>query len=149
MLLESQIEYRVSGEWTIARHKRSGEPVSKYRRLMTPLELWRRDGGLRQTEYEAGLRYGALWREVCQPKSPPHSDPTRVIVDGGGYEGRFGDYRAVNSDELREAQEAIRDEETIACLNRLCGLEEWPPERRRFKRICRRGLQVLVELWRR
>jgi hypothetical protein len=130
-------------------HNGAGEILNEYRRLKTPLQLWLRNG-LRQTEYEAGQRYGALWREVCQPKSPPYSDTTRIIVDGRGAPGedaaRMGGYRAP---ELADAQAEIRDEETITFLNRLCGMEDWPlGDKRRFKRKCRKGLEVLAVFWR-
>jgi len=134
-------------EDAILSHNASGEILASYVRHKTPLQLWRRNG-LRQAEYEAGLRYGALWREVCQPRSPAHSDTTRIIVDGGGASWE-PDSRSVSAPDLVDAQAALRDEETVAFLNRLCGMEDWPPgDKRRFKRICRRGLQVLVELWR-
>src|SRR5574338_141192 len=115
---------------------RAGEVLNTYRRLLSPLDLWHRHG-LRSASYEAGKRYGALWREVCQPRSPAHSDTTRIMVDGGGAaptERVFG----LDSRELQEAQAEIGAEETIAFLNRLCGLEDWPSgDKRRFKRICR------------
>jgi hypothetical protein len=130
-------------------HNGAGEILNEYRRLKTPLQLWLRNG-LRQTEYEAGQRYGALWREVCQPRSPAHTDTTRIIVDGGssGMDRMGAEMR--DSSALADAQAEIRDEETIAFLNRLCGLEDWPlGDKRRFKRKCRRGLEVLAVFWRR
>ena len=132
-------------------HNGAGEILNEYRRLKTPLQLWLRNG-LRQTEYEAGQRYGALWREVCQPKSPPHSDPTRIIVDGGSSAPDESSlvYRREHMESLRECQAEIRDEETITFLNRLCGIEDWPlGDKRRFKRKCRKGLEVLAVFWRR
>jgi hypothetical protein len=130
-------------------HNGAGEILNEYRRLKTPLQLWLRNG-LRQTEYEAGQRYGALWREVCQPKSPPHTDTTRIIVDGGSAPPEPGGYQMGAAGDLEEAQRAIGDEETIAMLNRLAGLDDWPlGDKRRFKRKCRRGLEVLAVFWRR
>jgi hypothetical protein len=130
-------------------HNGAGEILNEYRRLKTPLQLWLRNG-LRQTEYEAGQRYGALWREVCQPRSPAHSDTTRIIVDGGSAAPEPGAFLLGASGGLQEAQREIRDEETITFLNRLCGMEDWPlGDKRRFKRKCRKGLEVLAVFWRR
>jgi hypothetical protein len=132
-------------------HNGAGEILNEYRRLKTPLQLWLRNG-LRQTEYEAGQRYGALWREVCQPKSPPFSDPTRIIVDGGSASPEGPDYlyRRGAAENLSDVQRAVADEETITFLNRLCGMEDWPlGDKRRFKRKCRKGLEVLAVFWRR
>ena len=145
-LPDSRIAYKVTDELTIAHDKRSGEIANTYRRIIPPLDLWRRNG-LRQTEYEAGKRYGALWREVCQPRSPAHSDTTRIIVDGG--QAPRETHMGRDSDELRDAQQALGDEETITFLNRLCGMEDWPAgDKRRFKRKCRKGLEVLAVFWR-
>lgn len=127
---------------------RAGEVLNTYIQHVQPLELWRRHG-LRQAEYEAGIRYGALWREVCRPKSPPHSDPTRVVVDGNSAAPE-GSWPVVSDSELGDAQRAIGDEETVTMLNRLTGLEDWPHgDKRRFKRKCRKGLERLAQLWRR
>ena len=140
---------RITEDFVIA-HNAVGEVLGTYVRHKSPLELWKRNG-LRQTEYEAGLRYGALWREVCRPKSPPHSDTTRIIVDGSGAAPESSLVSAgVSSAEIADAQAALGDEETITFLNRLCGLESWPEgDKRRFKRVCRKGLERLVYFWRR
>jgi hypothetical protein len=146
-LPDHRIGYRVTDEAILAHDRRSGEVVNAYVRHKTPLEMWRRHG-LRQAEYEAGIRYGALWREVCQPRSPAHSDTTRIIVDGSSAPPEL--VSGSDSGELREAQREIGDEETITALNRLCGQDDWPEgEKRRFKRLCRRGLERLAVLWRR
>lgn len=138
-----EVGLRITEDAVLA-HNAAGEIVGEYVRHKTPLQLWRRNG-LRQAEYEAGLRYGQLWREVCQPRSPAHSDTTRIIVDGGG--AAPDPSMAQSSDELRHAQREIGDEETVTFLNRLCGMEDWPADKRRFKRKCRRGLEVLAALW--
>lgn len=125
-----------------------GEVLNTYVRHKSPLDLWHRNG-LTTHLYETAKRYGALWREVCQPHSPPHSDTTRIIVDGGAAIPDPVDYVAGDS-ELHEAQRAIRDEETVTFLNRLCGMDDWPEgDKRRFKRVCSRGLETLAMLWRR
>lgn len=136
-------------ENAVIAHNAAGEILGEYVRHKTPLQLWRRNG-LRQTEYEAGLRYGSLWREVCQPRSPAHSDTTRIIVDGGSAAPEHFLPLAGGMGGLAEAQRAIHDEETITALNRLCGMDDWPGgDKRRFKRICRKGLEVLAVFWRR
>lgn len=173
-LPDHRIAYKVTEYGTIAHDKRSGEVANTYgnRRLISPLKLWHtntmrvlakaikyhkpprriakiKEIGIDQELYDAGQRYGALWREVCQPRSPAHSDTTRIIVDGGSAIPDPVDYMAGDS-ELREAQQAIHDEETVAFLNRICGMEDWPSgDKRRFKRKCRRGLETLAMLWRR
>ena len=130
-------------------HNASGEVLNTYVRHVSPLDLWRRNG-LRETEYQAGQRYGALWRQVCKPRSPAHSDTTRIIVDGGSDPLRAPDYEFAGGSELAAAQNAIGSDETTAFLNRLCGMEDWPSgDKRRFKRICRRGLERLAQHWRR
>ncbi len=128
---------------------RGGEVLNTYVRHKPPLDLWRRNGGLRQTEYEAGVRYGGLRREFCQPKSPAHSETARIVVDGGGA-GHDPRLVLARNHDFEAAQAEIGDEETIAALNRLCGLEDWPAgDKRRFKRVCRKGLERLAALWRR
>lgn len=142
---------RITADAVLA-HNSAGEILSTYIRHKTPLDLWHRNG-LTTHLYETAKRYGALWREVCQPRSPAHSDTTRIIVDGGSafsagedLQGRRGESVAG----LADAQAAIGDEETVAFLNRLCGQEDWPlGDKRRFKRVCRKGLEVLAQLWRR
>lgn len=147
-LPDSRIGFKPAADGTIALDRRSGEIVNVYARHKTPLELWRRNG-LGLTEYEAGIRYGALWRQVYRPRSPAHSDTTRVVVDGGGPVQREPERLADRSGELSAAQAEIGDPETVTMLNRLCGLEDWPADKRRLKRKCRRGLEVLTRLWRR
>lgn len=148
-LPDHRIAYKVTDYGTIAHDKRSGEVANVYVRHMAPLDMWKRNGGLRETEYQAGIRYGALWREVYQPRSPAHSDTTRIIVDGGSAAPDIR-IRVESSGEFADAQRAIGDEETSAALNRLCGQEDWPHgDKRRFKRICRKGLEVLAVFWRR
>lgn len=147
-LPDDRIAFKVTEYGTIAHDKRSGEVANVYVRHMAPLDMWKRNGGLRETEYQAGIRYGALWREVYQPRSPAHSDTTRIIVDGGASppEARL----PIPTEEFSDAQSAIGDEETSAALNRLCGQEDWPAgDKRRFKRLCRKGLERLAALWRR
>lgn len=147
-LPDHRIAYKVTDYGTIAHDKRSGEVANVYVRHMAPLDMWKRNGGLRETEYQAGIRYGALWREVYQPRSPAHSDTTRIIVDGGSAAPDIR-IRVESSGEFADAQRAIGDEETSAALNRLCGQEDWPVgDKRRFKRLCRKGLERLVALWR-
>ena len=150
-LPDHRIAYKVTDYGTIAHDKRSGEVANVYVRHMAPLDMWKRNGGLRETEYQAGIRYGALWREVYQPRSPAHSDTTRIIVDGGSAAPDERNMLArANVGEFADAQAEIRDEETITALNRLCGMDDWPAgDKRRFKRICRRGLETLAMLWRR
>lgn len=128
-------------------HNASGEVLNTYVRHVSPLDLWRRNG-LRETEYQAGQRYGALWRQVCKPRSPAHSDTTRIIVDGSG--ALLEPPSLATSPELESAQAAIGETESVEFLNRLCGMEDWPAgDKRRFKRICRKGLERLAEHWRR
>lgn len=132
-------------------HNASGEVLNTYVRHVSPLDLWRRNG-LRETEYQAGQRYGALWRQVCKPRSPSHTDTTRIIVDGGGAAPEWLDNldRGASVDDLASAQKAIGPEESVTFLNRLCGQEDWPAgDKRRFKRICRKGLERLAQHWRR
>lgn len=126
---------------------RSGEILSTYVRHKPPLDMWL-NNGLPQGLYQAGVKYGQIWRDTCRPKSPPHSDSTRIVVDGAGAVPDA--LPAGDSRELRAAQAVIRDEETITALNRLCGIEDWPVgDKRRFKRICKHGLKRLWEHWRR
>ena len=138
---------RITPDEVIA-HNAAGEVIATYVRHVPPLDLWRRNG-LRETEYQAGQRYGALWRQVCRPRSPAHSDTTRIIVDGGGAAPDMVDPGG-RAGELADAQAAIGNEETTTFLNRLCGMDDWPiGDRRRFKKICRKGLERLAEHWRR
>lgn len=154
-LPDARIAYKTTGAETIAYDSRSGEVANTYVRHKSPLDIWygkdtpgEGKKGLRGLEYAAGLRYGALWREVCQPRSPAHSDTTRIIVDGGGSPPDMVAWRG--NGELAAAQQEIADEETITFLNRLCGMEDWPEgDKRRFKRKCRKGLEALARLWRR
>ena len=175
-LPDHRIAYKVTEYGTIAHDKRSGEVANTYgnRRLISPLKLWHtntmrvlakaikyhkpprriakiKEIGIDQELYDAGQRYGALWREVYQPRSPAHSDTTRIIVDGGSAAPDERNMLArANVGEFADAQAEIRDEETITALNRLCGMDDWPAgDKRRFKRICRRGLETLAMLWRR
>lgn len=152
-LTDDRIAYKVTEYGTIAHDKISGEVANVYVRHMAPLDMWKRNGGLRETEYQAGQRYGALWREVYQPRSPAHSDTTRIIVDGGSAIHSWEDIQGRRGEDvagLADAQRAIGDEETSAALNRLCGQEDWPAgDKRRFKRLCRKGLERLAALWRR
>ena len=173
-LPDHRIAYKVTEYGTIAHDKRSGEVANTYgnRRLISPLKLWHtntmrvlakaikyhkpprriakiKEIGIDQELYDAGQRYGALWREVYQPRSPAHSDTTRIIVDGRGAPPTSAEFYA-RSGELSDAQTAVGDEETTTFLNRLCGLEDWPAgDKRRFKRLCRKGLERLAAVWRR
>ena len=141
-----EVGLRITPDEVIA-HNAAGEVIATYVRHVPPLDLWRRNG-LRETEYQAGQRYGALWRQVCKPRSPAHSDTTRIIVDGQSESPEV--VFIERSDALADAQAAIGNEETTTFLNRLCGLEDWPPgDKRRFKRICRKGLERLAQHWRR
>jgi hypothetical protein len=131
-------------------HNGAGEVLNTYIRQKPPLELWRRHG-LPETLYEAGRRYGRLWREVVGERSPAHSDTTRIIVDGGASApDHLPRGAAWAESEMEDAQKAIRNPEVASMLNRLCGQEDWPAgDKRRFKRQCKHGLAALVELWRR
>ena len=172
-LPDHSVAYKTTDEGTIAFERHSGEIVNQYLgniRHKPPLDMWRDEtkrqvaksiqyhkgerhlakktaDGLTEERYRAGLRYGALWRQVCRPNSGFHSDTTRIIVDGRSAPPDLVLYG--DSGELLDAQRAIGDEETIAFLNRLCGSESWPEEKRRFKRICRKGLERLADHWRR
>ena len=147
-----QMRYEEAGlritENAILAHNATGEILNIYIRHRTPLDLWHRNG-LTTHLYETAKRYGALWREVCRPQSPAHSDTTRIIVDGSGKPGDGSFIPGGDGSELLDAQAAIGDEETTTALNRLCGMEDWPHgDKRRFKRICRKGLEVLAVFWR-
>lgn len=127
---------------------RAGEALNTYVRHKTPLQLWHRNG-LPTKLYNTGQRYGALWRSAWQPKSPPHTDTTRIIVDGAGAPPEpFFPY-ARDWQALDEIAKAIGDKEVVQCLDRLCGHDDWPAgDKRRFKRLCMHGLKRLAEWWR-
>jgi hypothetical protein len=130
-------------------HNGAGEILNEYRRLKTPLQLWLRNG-LRLNEYAAGVRYGEIWRHAWKPRSPPHSDTTRIVVDGSGAPPEPFFPFARDWETLGELAKVIGDPETVQMLDRLCGHESWPAgDKRRFKRKCRRGLEVLAVFWRR
>ncbi|MCW5615837.1 MAG: hypothetical protein KIT32_12010 [Rhodocyclaceae bacterium] len=127
---------------------RAGEVLNTYVRHKTPLQLWHRHG-LPKKLYDTATRYGALWREAWQPKSPAHSDTTRIIVDGAGAppEPFLGSAHALR--EIEALAPIIGDPEIVHALNRLCGQDDWPAgDKRRFKRLCRHGLERLAEYWR-
>lgn len=174
-LPDHSVAYKTTDEGTIAFERHSGEIVNLYLgnvRHKPPLDMWRDetkrvvakaiqyhkgerqvaailDDGLDEAKYQAGLRYGKIWRQAWRHKSPPHSDTTRIIVDGGpaAHEPHIPVGR--DWEALEELAAVVGDAETSRFLDRLCGHEDWPKgEKRRFKRICRKGLERLADHWR-
>lgn len=139
-------------------HNAAGEIIREYPRRHTrpPLDIWFGKGtpaegkrSLNRTLYDAGVKYAEMWRNAYEPRSPAHSDTTRQVVDGSSAppEPHLGNEHGLQ--ELHELWRIIKDGETIHMLNQLCGEEWWPEgDKRRFKRICRKGLEVLAVFWR-
>lgn len=101
----------------------SGEILNTYRRFPNPLVKMHRRDGLPLKSYLAGYRYGQIWRRAWDERSPPHSDPTRIIVDGGErhFEPPPGNSSA--QVELDALEGALWGSETRDLLDHICGRE--------------------------
>jgi hypothetical protein len=103
---------------------RAGEILNTYRRFPNPLVKMHRRDGLPLKSYLAGYRYGQIWRAAWNEGSPPHSDPTRIIVDGGqrDFEPPPGNSHA--QAELDALAGLLWGSETRDLLDYICG-REW------------------------
>lgn len=101
----------------------SGEVLNTYRRFPNPLVKMHRRDGLPLKSYLAGYRYGQIWRQAWQEGSPPHTDTTRIIVDGGqrNFEPPPGNSHA--QAELDALVGVLWGSETRHLLDHICGRE--------------------------
>lgn len=139
---------------------RRGDELNRYRRHRPPLEVLHRNGfstGL----YAAGKRYGEIWREAWQPRSPPHSDTTRIVVDGGGKEVPISMGDADAQKELDHLERHVLGRWPRKLLDQALGFEKslsdiawefnriWPGglHRRKAKHMLRKALEALAIHW--
>jgi len=114
--IEDGIEYLTS-------ETASGVTLNTYRRFPSPLVKLHKRAGLPSASFLAGIEYGKLYRKAWGSVSPPFSDPTRIIVQGGvrSFEPKEGYRPAIN--ELNELERILFGLETRNLLDAVCGLE--------------------------
>lgn len=97
--------------------------LNTYRRFPNPLVKLNKRNGLPNASFLAGLEYGKLYRRAWGSVSPPFSDPTRIIVQGGirAFEPKEGYRPAIN--ELNHLEAALFGVDTRNLLDAVCGLE--------------------------
>lgn len=100
-----------------------GFTLNTYRRFPNPLVKLNKAAGLPDASYLAGVEYGKLYRKAWGSVSPPFSDPTRIIVQGGvrSFEPREGYQPAIA--ELKHLEAALFGVDTSNLLDAVCGLE--------------------------
>lgn len=101
----------------------AGITLNTYRRFPNPLVKLNKRNGLPDASYLAGIEYGKLYRKAWGSVSPPFSDPTRIIVQGGirSFEPKEGYRPAIN--ELNHLEAALFGVDTRNLLDAVCGLE--------------------------
>jgi hypothetical protein len=101
----------------------SGRILNTYRRWPNPLVKLHKRSGLPNASFLAGKAYGELYRRAWGSESPPHSDPTRIIVDGGkrNFEPKTGYQPAIS--ELKHLETTLFGVDTSDLLDAVCGLE--------------------------
>lgn len=103
---------------------RTGEVLNTYRKFPNPLVKMHRRDGLPLKSYLAGYRYGQIWRVAWNEGSPPHTDTTRIIVDGGKRNFEPPEGNADAQAQLDALEGALWGSETRDLLDYICG-REW------------------------
>lgn len=101
----------------------AGEVLNTYRRFPNPLVKMHRRDGLPLASYLAGYRYGQIWRAATQERSPPHTDTTRIIVDGGQRSFDPPPGNSAAQAELDALVGVLWGKETRHLLDHICGRE--------------------------